>query len=298
MLFETHGRRPASNAGRKPPQRPPATRSAPRAGWATGSRSLKPAAANATKSWPSRPRLATSSPNRSGSLSTHSGRRVGVNAPTRSKIKNPSVFNNFGQSKLAYKGIAPVAKRSFPRTNAPLYSPKIGTTRQPRSGYGSVSSIDPRIFPGKIPQTGGPGIDNPGRMPGTDWGNQPTCSCGGNRGCTTLSHFALGSSELTPQHKVEIAELARSIIAKNINVITLTGHTDVTGTDENNMYLGHNRAKAVRKELINTLHGQKPWSPNAIYFRTTTKGESEPVSETDNGQNRRVEVCIQEKPMS
>ncbi len=64
--------------------------------------------------------------------------------------------------------------------------------------------------------------------------------------------FALGSAQLLPAAKIQIEALAQALLSNrldgyNINII---GHTDITGSAENNLSLSALRAKAVRASII------------------------------------------------
>ncbi|MEZ4826946.1 MAG: OmpA family protein [Bacteroidia bacterium] len=72
--------------------------------------------------------------------------------------------------------------------------------------------------------------------------------------------------------------------------LLLTGHTDGTGLDADNITLGRERAETVRKFFVE-------FGLAARQMEVTSKGESQPVgsNDTDEGRakNRRVEVKIQ-----
>ena len=102
--------------------------------------------------------------------------------------------------------------------------------------------------------------------------------------------FDSGKSELKPEGKEALKELAKSItILKSGNVI-IEGHTDDTGSSENNKKLSLARAKSVSKEL-------KKLIPNkAFKWREKGYGEEKPLvennSEKNRTKNRRVEILI------
>ncbi len=69
--------------------------------------------------------------------------------------------------------------------------------------------------------------------------------------------------------------------------IVLTGHTDSTGTPENNMVWGQKRADAYKTALV-----KKGFNPDQII--TVSKGQNEPIASNDTeegrAKNRRVEM--------
>lgn len=91
-----------------------------------------------------------------------------------------------------------------------------------------------------------------------------------------------GDRRLTDQLK-SFAEKASS----NGTKIKVTGHTDNTGTHDNNIYYGQLRADVITKLLIE--YGMNKNNIDAI-----SKGESEPIATNDTEagrkQNRRVEI--------
>jgi peptidoglycan-associated lipoprotein len=82
--------------------------------------------------------------------------------------------------------------------------------------------------------------------------------------------FEFGSKELTPLAKYSLDSLTQ-VLNDNPNIIVeLAAHTDMIGSEENNMILSHERAKAVRLYLI---------SRGILAGRLTTVGygESRPI---------------------
>ena len=79
-----------------------------------------------------------------------------------------------------------------------------------------------------------------------------------------------------------------------VDSIVISGHTDSTGTDENNRVLSTDRANAVLGYLLDNGGGKL--QQYASYFCAAGYGETRPVAdnETEEGraQNRRIEISI------
>jgi outer membrane protein OmpA-like peptidoglycan-associated protein len=111
-------------------------------------------------------------------------------------------------------------------------------------------------------------------------------------GCPALTHFAIGSAEPTAAHLQLLEAIAATILQHNIRFVVVTGHADATGADESNLILGRKRARNITKALKTALYRQKINSADPIFWKIETRGESEPVSKTDNGLNRRAVICL------
>ena len=81
---------------------------------------------------------------------------------------------------------------------------------------------------------------------------------------------------------------------KYVDSVVISGHTDSTGTDENNRVLSTDRANAVLGYLLENSGGKL--QQYASYFCAAGYGETRPVAdnETEEGraQNRRIEISI------
>ncbi|MGH1435998.1 MAG: OmpA family protein [Lewinella sp.] len=101
--------------------------------------------------------------------------------------------------------------------------------------------------------------------------------------------FDVGKFSLRPATKANLNELSATLSKYEDTEILVQGHTDSTGSDELNMELSENRAKAVR----NHLTGQGVAAPR---FTVQGFGESLPLADNDTAsgrqQNRRVEIAI------
>lgn len=101
--------------------------------------------------------------------------------------------------------------------------------------------------------------------------------------------FASGSSNLTPAATTQITQIAAVIAKYPTDHITITGHTDSTGSHVTNSELSTYRARAVETVLIG--NGVKPEQ-----VTTRGMGESQPISSNKTAagraKNRRVELMI------
>lgn len=101
--------------------------------------------------------------------------------------------------------------------------------------------------------------------------------------------FGFDKSELTPQAKQNIRELAETLRKYPDTNVLIEGHTDDKGSDEYNQSLSERRAQAVAQYAI-----AQGVSANRI--NTKGYGETQPIAsnetEADRAKNRRVEVAI------
>lgn len=103
------------------------------------------------------------------------------------------------------------------------------------------------------------------------------------------SAFAVGSSEVQPQFRTTLEEIARPLKTFNQSFIDVLGHTDSTGTAEGNKRLSERRASAVADYLV---------SRGISRSRIATRGYGASVplnaelTEMDRAANRRVEIRI------
>jgi outer membrane protein OmpA-like peptidoglycan-associated protein len=101
--------------------------------------------------------------------------------------------------------------------------------------------------------------------------------------------FDTGKATLKNEAKSNLSEMAQIMKKYPENVLTIKGFTDDTGTSRVNEKLSHDRAEAVKKELLSdglgdtaiATQGLGPAFP--IAENSTAKGRS---------QNRRVEIEI------
>jgi len=67
---------------------------------------------------------------------------------------------------------------------------------------------------------------------------------------TFNTYFDVDQATLTSSGKAEVDAAARKALASSTNRITITGKASLTGPDDHNMDLSHQRAIAVRDELV------------------------------------------------
>ena len=104
-----------------------------------------------------------------------------------------------------------------------------------------------------------------------------------------ILRFDKKAAKLTAESLAVIRENQQEIAKRAEPEITVIGHTDREGTDENNLRLSLNRAEAVRDILV---AGGVP----AQIIQAVGRGELEPLVATEDGVaeplNRRVEVTV------
>ena len=98
--------------------------------------------------------------------------------------------------------------------------------------------------------------------------------------------FDFDSADLNDQSREALDALAQEIVDRQpTGTVTVTGHTDSTGTDAYNLDLSQRRADAVAAALTDTTD---------LDVVTAGEGERQPVApnDTDTGRrrNRRVEI--------
>ena len=106
--------------------------------------------------------------------------------------------------------------------------------------------------------------------------------------------FALASFAIQPDSFAVLREVAQTLEANpGIQRVRIEGHTDSSGTDENNLRLSRQRADAVRSWLVE--HGV-----DAARLEAQGLGESRPIVPNDTAENRqknrRVEFHIETVP--
>jgi outer membrane protein OmpA-like peptidoglycan-associated protein len=101
--------------------------------------------------------------------------------------------------------------------------------------------------------------------------------------------FPFNSTEILPDGRTNLQQLASSLEKYPNSDILIVGHTDSVGTDAYNLDLSQRRAMAA-SNLLQTL------GVPASRLHAVGKGESEPIQPNDTeagrAQNRRVEVAI------
>lgn len=116
-----------------------------------------------------------------------------------------------------------------------------------------------------------------------------------------LDRFQHRKTALESFHLSIINEIARDIVnsqntSQPIRTVRLVGHTDSTGSEENNWTTGGRRAREVRQQLERELERTQSGISNHIRILTRSCGEFQPVESNSLRQgraiNRRVEVFL------
>ena len=114
--------------------------------------------------------------------------------------------------------------------------------------------------------------------------------------------FDVGSSDIKPEAAPALNQLVNVFAAflkdsenvRYVDSIVISGHTDSTGTDEDNRVLSTDRANAVLNYLLSGQSGKL--APYASYFCAAGYGENRPVADNDTVEgraaNRRIEISI------
>ncbi|WP_265569791.1 OmpA family protein [Sphingomicrobium nitratireducens] len=101
--------------------------------------------------------------------------------------------------------------------------------------------------------------------------------------------FGFDSSEVQPEFRSTLNEVAQTLTAYESTFIDVMGHTDSVGSDAYNQQLSQRRATAVADYL--TMQGV-----NRARIATVGYGESQPIASNDTeegrAQNRRVEIKV------
>jgi outer membrane protein OmpA-like peptidoglycan-associated protein len=102
--------------------------------------------------------------------------------------------------------------------------------------------------------------------------------------------FATGTAELDAVSRADLEELAGFLIEYPNHIAIIEGHTDDTGTNDDNHLLSQRRADAVKSYLVDKgVDSKRLWAFG--------KGEGLPVadngSESGRQQNRRAAVLVQ-----
>ena len=127
----------------------------------------------------------------------------------------------------------------------------------------------------------------------------------GDNGSIILSEgvfFDLGSSAIKPESEAVLNELIDVFAAflknednaKYVDSIVISGHTDSTGTEEDNRVLATDRANSVLNYLLAGKNGTL--ANYASYFCAAGYGETRPVASNataaGQAQNRRIEISM------
>ncbi len=114
--------------------------------------------------------------------------------------------------------------------------------------------------------------------------------------------FDIGSSEIKPEAAPALDQLIEVFVtfladennAKYVDSIVISGHTDSTGSDEDNRVLSTDRANAVLGYMLEGQGGRL--NRYASFFCAAGYGETRPVQSNDSVEgrsaNRRIEISI------
>lgn len=114
--------------------------------------------------------------------------------------------------------------------------------------------------------------------------------------------FDIGSSEIKPEAEPALDQLIDVFVkflsdgenAQYVDSIVISGHTDSTGTDEDNRVLSTDRANAVLGYLLESKGGKL--NRYSSFFCAAGYGETRPVRSNDTAEgrtaNRRIEISI------
>jgi outer membrane protein OmpA-like peptidoglycan-associated protein len=101
-------------------------------------------------------------------------------------------------------------------------------------------------------------------------------------------HFEFGRADLDATAKLELDEIADTLLKNPDQAVMIDGHTDYVGTDPANLRLGERRSEAVKKYLMAT------WKIDPSRIMTRSFGEEQPIAPNEiaggRAQNRRAEV--------
>lgn len=104
-------------------------------------------------------------------------------------------------------------------------------------------------------------------------------------------HFKTGAANisLTAPERQEMADISKYLDKVEGAVCMITGHTDNTGTPEQNIILGLERANSIKQYLIrNAIPAEK--------IETASKGQQKPIADNNTtegrAQNRRTVITI------
>ncbi len=107
---------------------------------------------------------------------------------------------------------------------------------------------------------------------------------------TSQTAFDVGQADIKPGFRSTMDKLADVVVRYGKTSLTIVGHTDAEGTQENNQALSQRRAQAVADYLESK-------NVNPTRLAAVGKGETEPVADnkTEAGRraNRRVEILVE-----
>ena len=181
------------------------------------------------------------------------------------------VFPNLGGSTDFYgtRDIPRLLGRGSSQPQAPL--PQFPIPGQPT----------PPLSPSLIPPT------LPGQVPTPDTSLNPPLPSR-NLHKRIVDHFVLNQSSLPSTAAAQLDSMAVWISLARPVIVWVTGHTDVSGSEQHNQRLSEQRAATVRQALIDR-------GVDASVIQTSGEGETNPLipdatTQEQNAQNRRVTI--------
>lgn len=107
---------------------------------------------------------------------------------------------------------------------------------------------------------------------------------------TDAIHFDVNSYTIKPESFSVLKQIADALAAEPTKKVTIIGHTDSDGNDDNNLALSKERANSVKSALVSNF------AIDDSRITTDGKGESEPLLANDSSlnkaKNRRVEFLL------
>jgi subtilisin family serine protease/outer membrane protein OmpA-like peptidoglycan-associated protein len=142
--------------------------------------------------------------------------------------------------------------------------------------------VGPRTWDALIDASGGEGEEP--KLPAT---------CPGLSKKEVIDNFDFGSSKVLPRHQPKIVAIARCVVESQktktpITTLKAIGHTDPVGSDKDNDELGLDRAKAVKKEILDAIK-RITGKTATLVIDVDTRGEHDRIP-GDDAANRRVEI--------
>lgn len=99
--------------------------------------------------------------------------------------------------------------------------------------------------------------------------------------------FDLGQINIKPIYNDRLLVIAKVMKANAGIKVRISGNTDIMGSENNNDKLGLRRAEAVKQHLI------KVYGIDGSRLLTESKGEKDPMANTINAMNRRVDFTVE-----
>jgi peptidoglycan-associated lipoprotein len=104
-----------------------------------------------------------------------------------------------------------------------------------------------------------------------------------------LLYFETAGARLTPQSKAVIPKIAEEVSQRAAPDISITGHTDTVGTDDDNLALGLTRARLVADQIDSARFGANRVTIESHGERNLLVPTPDNTAEP---RNRRVEVTV------